>query len=143
MSDDESNGLTEALLASRLGPKQDVPTIDLGNRDVDLNFNWHETYKIYEQYGTIPDFENFIDNMKKAKAHSEEVTILPDVQLSHDQQQVIDLVEKQIEKIKNPQMSSYNIAKRIIIQGKAGMSDIIFYLHRVAQKNHKFCFFNN
>ena len=63
-SDDEETNLTEEFLSSRLGPKtKEIPVINLGSREVDINFNWHDAYKQYEQYGTLVDFENFIDAM--------------------------------------------------------------------------------
>ena len=111
------------FLSSRLGPQSEVPTISLGNRQVDLQYNWHEAYqKKYQQYGSIPDFENFIDGSKKCPNEDECIPPeLPEVQLSEDQQSIIDVVKMQIAKIKMQQTDCNENVKRIIIQGKAGM----------------------
>lgn len=55
-NDNNEDEIIAELLSSRLGPKTDIPTINLGNREVDVNYNWHEAYKNYEQYGTLPEF---------------------------------------------------------------------------------------
>lgn len=121
-SEDEFNHLTDKLLASRLGPKARIPDIDLGNRDVDTAFNWQETYKKYEQYGSIADFEGFIDKMKQETKTQRQSESLPNVQFSHDQQEIINLIKDQVTKIKDSQSLNFDKEhiKRIIIQGKAG-----------------------
>ena len=119
-SEDEDDCLDEQLLSSRLGPKSDIPSINLGNREVDLNYNWQDAYKEYEQYGTLADFQNYIDKMKGETTDEEPAFHLPQVDLSSDQKKIIDLVREQIMLIKTQQQVSDKCVKRVIVQGKAG-----------------------
>ena len=120
-SDDEESGLVENLISSRFGPNADVPTISLGNREVDVNYNWQDTYIKYKEYGTIPDFQNFIDKMKEGiQKKDTDIPQLQEVEFSADQQQIIDWVQNQINSIKTSKQNSDGHIKRIIVQGKAG-----------------------
>ncbi|KAK3933210.1 hypothetical protein KUF71_017471 [Frankliniella fusca] len=137
-SDDEESNILEELLSSRLGPKSDIPKINLGNREVDQTYNWKDSFKMYESYGTIIDFENYVEKVKRNELehviedqeNHEDSLQLPN--LGPDQEIIINLVKDQISAIKSsvPHNSHDRSCKRIIIQGKAGTgkSFIIKYI---------------
>ncbi|KAK3932677.1 ATP-dependent DNA helicase [Frankliniella fusca] len=113
-SDDEE----EFQILSRLGPQSTIPSVNLGNRDVDLNYQWQLNSMKYEQFGTLPQIENFIDNAKKIHVVHDNSNVLSKIlPFSNDQQDVIDLVQKQIDHCLGVRNES---VKRFIVQGKAG-----------------------
>ncbi|XP_052129224.1 uncharacterized protein LOC127750778 [Frankliniella occidentalis] len=122
-SDDEGDNILKELLSSRLGPKSEIPKISLGNREVDKNYNWTDSFANYEECGTIIDFENYIDEMKKKEEQKDvDMDALPDINLSNDQREIIDIVTTAINKM-NASVNntcSNTFLKRIIVQGKAG-----------------------
>ncbi|KAK3907212.1 hypothetical protein KUF71_002902 [Frankliniella fusca] len=138
--DEESTNVLGELLSSRLGPKSSVPTIKLGNRQVDTEYSWKNLFEKYEQYGSIIDFENFIEKMKKCQPETQqEPTHFPNVQLSPDQNEIVNIVKEEIMKIKSCQLitdANVESIKRIIVQGKAGTgkSLIIKYLTTLLTK---------
>ncbi|KAK3910678.1 ATP-dependent DNA helicase RRM3 [Frankliniella fusca] len=138
-SDEEDGDILEELLSSRLGPRSEIPSIDLGNRNVDTGYDWKSSFEKYQQYGSIVDFENYIQKMKKPEPQLEQnVNDFPNVQLSTDQQEIINVVTQEIVRIKTPHPTDNNIesTKRIIVQGTAGTgkSLIIKYLTTLMTK---------
>ncbi|KAK3924207.1 tRNA pseudouridine synthase B, partial [Frankliniella fusca] len=112
----------ESMLVSRLAPnKIETSNISLGKRDVDLHYDWIASSKKHEEYGSIAEFESFIDCQKKHHA----------VQFSSDQQVVVAQLNSQIEKVKNNEIQNL---KRILIQGKAGTGKSLIIKWAVKRK---------
>lgn len=124
--DDETNH--EWMILSRSGPHNELQEIELGNRQEDLDYPWMESFQQYEMFGTIEEFQTFIQAKKREDHNS-----LPDdddddqqeisITFSSDQQKVIDLVQSQINYIMRPNKTTINDVppvKRCIVQGKAG-----------------------
>ncbi|KAK3931961.1 ATP-dependent DNA helicase [Frankliniella fusca] len=125
----------EFMLLSRLGPNSNAPSIELGRREVDLNHDWRQSSAMYEHLGSVQEFQSFIESAKEKDSNNEPVNdiALPQVNLSPDQERVINIVKEIIENIKCT--NSY-VARRIIVQGKAGTgkSLVIKYLTSILQK---------
>jgi len=108
------------MLISKLGSSQLLPSHNLGKREIDLNYNWNDSLLQYEQYGTLSDFENFIQDHKKREVHTNgKNSQMPSVTFSNDQLEVIKMIDSQVVQIKNNEHNT-NIPKRILVQGKAG-----------------------
>ncbi|KAK3931895.1 ATP-dependent DNA helicase [Frankliniella fusca] len=122
-SECEENNILEELLSSRLGPTSKIPQINLGNREVDRAYNWYDSFEKYKQYGTIVDFENYIDNMKSKKTDVNVETELPDIILTTEQQHIVNIIKRHIHiiKTKNECHDNIQLHKRIIVQGKAAL----------------------
>jgi hypothetical protein len=121
-SEDDQFDDRDDLLLSRLGPKSVVPLCKLGCRPVDLDFDWHEGYKKYEQYGTLSDFQNFIDTMKSKTVEKENINLDENIvtsDFSEDQQKIITAIDKQISIYQDQQQIGCR-GKKYIVQGRAG-----------------------
>ena len=58
--------LTEQFMTSSvMGPSQTTSQIELGRREIDINNDWHQSLKSYDQYGGIPVMKSFIKDKKK------------------------------------------------------------------------------
>ncbi|KAK3923264.1 ATP-dependent DNA helicase [Frankliniella fusca] len=109
----------EAMIISQLGPVSSIPEVHLGRRQEDVEFDWHSIDVEYKQYGSIKELQTFVEKMKTAyKGKSKEFSAQrPQVTLSNEQAEVINLVLDQIKDIK---LGTKNSPKSIIVQGKAG-----------------------
>ena len=58
--DSDNNDVNELQLVSGLNPNREIDDIELGRRQEESQYNWGETYKKYEKYGTLSEFQNFI-----------------------------------------------------------------------------------
>lgn len=112
--DDESLELEEFMIAARGGPNRELMTAELGNREIDLNWNWNESYHNYEN---VEEFPNYLNIYKRNSNEREDGFEFPDVIFSQEQQEVIDLLNLQIEGFSN---TNIKVPKRTIIQGKGG-----------------------
>ncbi|KAK3920155.1 hypothetical protein KUF71_009442, partial [Frankliniella fusca] len=142
--DDASNADSEEefMVLSRLGPKSDVPEIQLGTRQVDLDYNWTDSYLKYEHLGTPQEMQSFLDRMKgidstdnnNNNSFDEQI---PQLNFSPDQQEIIGIVKEHIVNLKSGNNYSANVAKTILIQSKAetGKSYVIKYLTSVLKND--------
>ena len=92
-------------------------TIELGNRPIDICFNWNTTG---ENISPKSDINTFLNNYKLENLDKQN----PDyskssIRLIEGQQDVLKCLNTQIDAIKN-NTSTPNIIKWVIIQGKAG-----------------------
>ncbi|KAE8738768.1 hypothetical protein FOCC_FOCC015740 [Frankliniella occidentalis] len=116
----------EWMVCSSIGRGR-IDQVELGKRHVDINYPWMGSFEMYEQYGTIEEFQNFIREQKKMFENSNELETnafvnSPNISLSCDQQKVLQLVTKQIESIEcnNTNYACDDVVKTCIVQGKAG-----------------------
>lgn len=113
----------QGMLISAMRPNNQLADVELGMREIDLEHNWHDNLSEYDQYGGVALLQSFLANSKKTFQPSTEEPEIRHVQLSEEQQKIIDLVKLQIQNIKNssPTQTNFNnIPKRVIVQGKAG-----------------------
>lgn len=55
----------EWMVLSRSGPKNLMNEVELGKRYEDLEYPWMDSFKNYEQFGTIEQFQTFIQSQKR------------------------------------------------------------------------------
>ncbi|KAE8739581.1 hypothetical protein FOCC_FOCC014924, partial [Frankliniella occidentalis] len=114
--DGEREVIDEWLAAARMGPHGPIEEIEVGRRDVDINYDWHASAG---DYGGLPALRNFIANSKAAHAgphvNPEEANIV----YTAEQQAVLDLLQAQINSVLHPELNT-PVVKRVIVQGKAG-----------------------
>ncbi|XP_034255201.1 uncharacterized protein LOC117653547 isoform X2 [Thrips palmi] len=109
-------------LISQMGPAQDIQQSSLGNREIDRNYNWHQSAESYEEYGGIPALLTFMTRMKKeykpptaTNMHDTAIT------LTDDQQSILNVAQQQINTLLDPTYATnMNIPQTVLIQGKAG-----------------------
>ncbi|KAJ1518875.1 hypothetical protein ONE63_011522 [Megalurothrips usitatus] len=123
----------EDMIVSKMGPNKNVPHVGVGRRDIDIQHDWTEGMKKYEKYGCVADFENFIAKAKKNEKANDIQYILPDVNFSHDQHEVISLFDSQIKNILN---QACNTIKTVIVQGKAGTGKSLIIKYMKAKLQH-------
>jgi hypothetical protein len=135
--DDEVQNLEEFMIASRLGPNQgNIPFLELGLRDCDLQHDWCESSKKYEQYGSTIDLQNFIKNLKNSSVKENEEISVPSncckYSYSAEQLSVMKQIDEQIAFMKSePSDNHSSIVHRTIVQGKAGNQVVLFFFKLV------------
>ena len=93
---------------------------------MDINNDWNEATRKYSLYGTLEDFKNFIGRMKESDIQCNDVACndtlesVSEVTLNKQQEDLINLIKQQIQQITLKGKSSIDVARRIIVQGKAG-----------------------
>jgi len=64
--DDDDHSATEQwMILSKLGPNRTVANIELGRREIDLDYDWHSNKSKYLENGTIDGIRDFIKSSKK------------------------------------------------------------------------------
>ncbi|KAK3920009.1 ATP-dependent DNA helicase [Frankliniella fusca] len=109
----------EWMNVSEMGPEKITDEVDIGQRELDLAHNWHESSKKYTKFGTPEEISTFLSRIKSSNETSQTHRIFQDVEFTDEQKEVLDIVKKQIHKTINPNMA-LNVPSRILIQGKAG-----------------------
>ena len=77
------------MIASRLSARGGVEEIELGRREVDVQYDWQTNSKKYESYGDLKYFQGFIDSEKKKDVNTVMSSDLPNFTFSHEQETVI------------------------------------------------------
>lgn len=126
----ENRFLTEQFMTSSvMGPCQRTTQIELGRREMDVNYDWHESLKNYDQYGGIPVIKSFIKCKKKVTDTVNEVPIMPNVEFTTEQQTVLNLLKLQIQSIKEQNMpGTFALPQSVIVQGKAGKNCFLYFI---------------
>lgn len=122
-SDVEDDVINEEFTySSRMGPNnKNLPVIDLGTRDLDMNHDWNEAALKYAKYGSNLEMQSFIAKMKESCVNEDTIVpSVPDVKLNSDQSAILALVKLQLRNILVP-AKKIAVPKRVIIQGKAGI----------------------
>lgn len=111
----------EWMCVSKMGSSQTAEKIELGRRDIDINYNWHESSEKYQQYGGVEVIATFIANHKKELSPDTEIPQMPTVDFTREQKTVLDMLKLQIEFAKQSNISvTATVPKSVIVQGKAG-----------------------
>ena len=122
---DETNNipLEQWQVISQMGPGQNIEKSDLGYREIDTMLDWHNSLQEYEQYGGLPALLTFMARMKKETAVTNKNNPDTEIMLSHDQQEIVNLAQQQINTLLDPiHTRTDKIPQTTLIQGKAGMS---------------------
>ena len=106
------------MIASRLCSRGGVDSVELGRRDVDVSYDWHQNHGKYDEYGDFHYFKNFIELEKKKDTDTVTCRDLPDVMFTEEQEAVRNLIDTQIKAIRESTTSSGH--NRVLVQGKAG-----------------------
>ncbi|XP_034240282.1 uncharacterized protein LOC117644774 [Thrips palmi] len=128
----------EGMILSHLGPHSTIPEVELGRREEDIHHNWHSVDDEYKKYGTIKQFETFIERMKiadKSAVSDTPTTQPPPVTLSKEQAEVIDFVSEQI---KHMHSGKDDFIKSTIVQGKAGTGKSLLIRHVISLLENEF-----
>ncbi|KAK3909624.1 ATP-dependent DNA helicase RRM3 [Frankliniella fusca] len=114
--------LEQWQIISQMGPAQNIEQSSLGNREIDRNYNWHQSVESCEEYGGIPALLTFMTRMEKEyKASSNTDMHDNEITLSEDQQSILNLAQQQINTLLDPtNATNMNIPQTVLIQGKAG-----------------------
>ena len=97
--------------------KNESPEQALGQRYIDVAHDWK---KHDIKVSTITEIEHFLQTYKFSGYNCLRSNNMADVTLSKEQNEVIELCQRQIDYIKNNDVRKCTIIKRIIVQGKAG-----------------------
>ncbi|KAK3931974.1 ATP-dependent DNA helicase, partial [Frankliniella fusca] len=132
-TEDETNeNLEEFMVLSRIGPKKNVPDVELGLRESDVSYDWSKSIQKYKQYGSLEELSKFIGKMKRELKEDYDIDDFNcnDYQYSEEQMAVIEQVHEQISAIQNQTSAKTGPKKFTIVQGKAGTgkSVLIRYL---------------
>ncbi|XP_034254728.1 uncharacterized protein LOC117653267 [Thrips palmi] len=132
--DDTNDNLEEFMILSRIGPKNNVPEIELGLRQIDSDHDWSSSSNKYKEYGSLDELAKFIDNTKRE--HKEDDSIAhfncDDYEFSDEQKAVIEQVNEQISAVL---IGETHPIRFTIVQGKAGTgkSVLIRYIKWTAE----------
>ncbi|KAK3926427.1 ATP-dependent DNA helicase [Frankliniella fusca] len=108
----------EWMNVSRMGPNQNASEVEIGQREMDLAYDWNHALSQYENFGGIPYLKSFLSLQKECHGQScRNLVSMPDVQFTSEQQVVIDLVKRQLDSF--DEISS-NVPRRVVVQGPAG-----------------------
>ncbi|KAK3932747.1 52 kDa repressor of the inhibitor of the protein kinase [Frankliniella fusca] len=111
----------EWMNIAAMGPQQITEETNLGEREIDLAFDWNASARKYVHFGSIEEIQTFIVRNKKTSQSSSHHALDVEVQFNNEQLKVLELVDKQSSELLNPNNSQgQKSPKRIIIQGKAG-----------------------
>jgi len=120
---DETITTEQWMSISKMGPSQNAEQVELGRRDLDVNFDWHEASQRYDRYGGIDAIRTFVQNTKSMSNTSQAISLMPNVQFTPEQETVLKLLKMQIAQVKNKTTQNiFALPKSVIVQGKAGKS---------------------
>jgi hypothetical protein len=105
------------MIASRLCGTRHGEEVELGKREVDVNYDWHRHSRTYDSYGDLKYFRSFIESEKKKDSGSVTLNDLPNVTFSEEQEAVKSMMEQQIKCL---QTQTDHFPRRVLVQGKAG-----------------------
>ena len=130
----------EFMVAARAGPNNQLMSVELGNRELDVMYHWD---KGYNDYTSIEEIPTFLQDAKKDSDDDEEIRhTRPAVTLTCEQEEAMTLLASQIQFIRQPR-ANISPHKRFIIQGKggSGKSTLIEYMKaELAEKIVPKCF---
>lgn len=105
--------LDEYMVAARDGPNRELLGVQIGSRELDLNFDWNANYENYE----TGNFGSFLSDAKKEEGDDERTYDFPNVTLTAEQSNAMELLETHICCLKALEIPTIH---RTIIQGKGG-----------------------
>ncbi|KAK3920379.1 ATP-dependent DNA helicase [Frankliniella fusca] len=126
------------MIAQRLCSNQIPGDVNPGMREVDINHNWHANSHVYDMFGDFKYLEKFLDNEKKNYEETENIVEdLPDITFSNEQILVKNVMERQIESLKNG-INDDSIPKKVLVQGKAGTGKSLLIRYLVNNATREF-----
>lgn len=118
---DETDMTEQFMYQCRMGPSGNAGQIELGRREIDVNHNWNESLKKYDQYGGLNVIKHFIRDQRKCTNTSTDIPMMPTVDFTREQQTILNLLKLQIRSLKEQNFpSSFALPRSVIVQGKAG-----------------------
>ncbi|KAK3923180.1 ATP-dependent DNA helicase [Frankliniella fusca] len=126
------------MIAQRITANISSADVNPGMREVDLNYDWHANSHSYDCYGDLKYLEKFIENEKKNYEETENIIEdLPDINFSTEQTLVKNVMERQIEALKNG-ITDDGIPKKVLVQGKAGTGKSLLIRYLVNEATREF-----
>ncbi|KAK3917404.1 ATP-dependent DNA helicase RRM3 [Frankliniella fusca] len=111
------------MSVSAMAPGSILQSVDLGDREIDVMYDWNANCIVKDRSVTsVRSLQQFIYMSKKsAESCSESVSVMPNVTFNEEQTEVLRIVEKQIQFLKDGGGTAVkNFPKQVIVQGKAG-----------------------
>lgn len=129
VDNDETAMTEEFMYQCRMGPSGKAGRIELGRREMDVNHNWNESLKKYDQYGGLNVMRNFIKEKRKSTNTSTDIPVMPTVDFTSEQQTILNLLKLQIRSLKEENFqNTFALPRSVIVQGKAGKLAILLRL---------------
>ncbi|KAE8736723.1 hypothetical protein FOCC_FOCC017822, partial [Frankliniella occidentalis] len=104
------------MALARMGPNGQAERVELGRREMDLAYDWQESAGAY---GDITTLRHFISTQKALHVAADDDIVVDDVVYTPEQQGLINLVQEQINALRNgaPPRGHDAVPKRVQIQG--------------------------
>ncbi|KAK3911536.1 ATP-dependent DNA helicase [Frankliniella fusca] len=126
------------MIAQRLIANIAPDDVNPGMREVDIKYDWHANSHLYDCFGDFKYLEKFIENEKKNYEYTENIVVdLPDINFSSEQTLVKNVMERQIEALKNG-INDNSIPKKVLVQGKAGTGKSLLIRYLVNKVTREF-----
>ena len=132
--DDDNIRDMEWMEAARMGGIEHGVPVLLGQRDIDIQYDWLASWHLFQNAESFPDFIKEMKRQEQDNIPARDYNF-PQVPFSSEQTQVIELLEKQIHFIKNGGISPPQIT---IVQGKAGSGKSTLIQHLTARLTEEF-----
>ncbi|XP_052132647.1 uncharacterized protein LOC113216172 isoform X1 [Frankliniella occidentalis] len=106
------------MALARMGPNGQAERVELGRREMDLAYDWQESAGAY---GDITTLRHFISTQKALHVAADDDIVVDDVVYTPEQQGLINLVQEQINALRNgaPPRGHDAVPKRVQIQGSS------------------------
>ncbi|KAK3918329.1 ATP-dependent DNA helicase [Frankliniella fusca] len=126
------------MIAQRIAANIAPGDVNPGMREVDLKYDWHANSHLYDCYGDFKYLEKFIENEKKNYEETKNIIEdLPDINFSTKQILVKNVMERQIEALKNG-INVDGIPKKVLVHGKAGTGKSLLIRYLVNEATREF-----
>ncbi|KAI5700239.1 hypothetical protein M8J75_016409 [Diaphorina citri] len=95
--EDSAQDVEEWMVIAGAGPHGEIgPNVEIGRREMDVEYNWTESFYQYTNGLNLP---SFVTEQKLSTAEDEPVWDAPNVSFSNEQQAILDLLSRQFQSI--------------------------------------------